>query len=165
MDVYVKAADELRAVRDYERAYDLLEVVLVHDPDRVNSWQAIWELARNTGREEKAKVLLADVLKRSSLPPVREGIEGFFAESRGDLPSAIGHYNKSLAAVPDQPDVRYFLFNDLIALKRYHEARIQSDWFANQVASGNTTVKAYMANSLSSLGRTDEALAVGRNFT
>ena len=160
MDVYEKAANELRAVRDYERAYDLFEIVLVRDPDRVNAWQAVWELARNTGREEKAKVLLADVLKRSSSPAVREGIEGFLAENRGDLPSAVDHYTKSLAVAPDQADLRFFLFNDLVALGRYREARIQSDWFADQVASGKTSVKTYMANSLSALGRIEEALAV-----
>jgi len=160
MDVYEKAANELRAVRDYERAYDLLAIVLTYDPDRVNAWQAVWELARNTGREEKAKVLLTDVLKRSTSPAVREGIEGFLAENREDLPSAVHHYMKSLAVVPDQPDLRFFLFNDLIALGRYNEARAQSDWFVSQVASGKTTVKTYMANSLSALGKTEDALAV-----
>lgn len=159
-DVYEKAANELRAVRDYGRAYDLLEIVLIHDANRINAWQAVWELARNVGREEEAKALLADALKRSSSTAVREGIEGFFAENRGDLPSAVDHYTKSLAAAPDQPDLRFFLFNDLIALGRYKEAQVQSDWFIAQVASGKTTVKTYMANSLSSLGKTEEALAV-----
>jgi tetratricopeptide (TPR) repeat protein len=160
IDAYEKAGNERQAVRDFIHAYDLLEIVLTYDPNRVRVWPATWELAKNTGREEKAKDLLVNVLKRTSSSAVREGIEGFFAEEQKDLSSAVDHYKKSLAVVPDQPSVRFLLFNDLITLKRYPEAQIESDWFAGQVASGNTTVKAYLANSMSSLGKTAEALEV-----
>ena len=160
VDVYEKAASERRGMREYERAYDLFEIVILRDSNRADAWPAIWVLAKNTGREEKAKKLFQDVLKRTSSLAVREGIEGFFAENRGDLPSAVDHYKKSLAANPDQSELRYFLFTDLITLRRYNEAQAQSEWFMAQVASGNSTVKAYMANSLAALGKTEEALAV-----
>ena len=159
-DIYEKAGRERQALKDYANAYKLHELVLIYDPNRPAVWPAVLELAKNTNLEERARTIIADTLKRTDSEAVREGIMGFLAEKKGDLVSAVNHYNKSLDVEPNQAELRFFLFEDLITLKRYPEAKAQSDWFAARVAAGSTTVKTYLANSLSALGKNTEALAV-----
>lgn len=160
IDIYEKAANERRAVRDYGNAYDLFLLVLKYDPNRVSVWPTIRELAKNTGHEKEVGAILEKVAMTTSSVAVKEGIEGLMAEEKGDLNAAISHFRRSLSVVPHQPELRYFLFNDLVAVGAIREAEEEADWFRLQVNAGNATVKSFLGNTLNTLGRTEDALMI-----
>lgn len=160
LDTYEKTSNERRALRDYENAYSLLKNILKHDPNRVNVWLTTRETALNTGHQDEIAMLLQSTLSRSSSVAVKEGIKGLFAEENGELLPAVAHYRKSLAAELNQPDLRFLLFNTLVALKDFQGAEKESHWFKEQVASGNASLKSNLANILATLGKTEDALAI-----
>jgi len=160
VDIYEKAGNERRAIRDYENAYNLFKLVLKYDPNRTNAWLVARELAKNTGHEHEIGTVLEGVRKTTSSVAVKEGIEGLAAEEKGDLDAAIRHYRGSLAADPGQPELRFLLFNDLMAIGALKDAEAEASWFRGRVETGDTTVKSYLGNILSALGRNEEALAI-----
>ncbi|MEW6184184.1 MAG: tetratricopeptide repeat protein, partial [Thermodesulfobacteriota bacterium] len=153
-----KAAGEQKDAQNLESAWLLYQKTLTRDPNRTLDWLRAVNTALDQGNSAKAHALLEDLLKRSASEAVKEGIRGWNAESGNDTQTAVVHFKKSLSLDPDQPDLHFLLFRDLVSLKRYQEAQTESEWFRAKVAAGDTTAKGYFADTLSTLGKTQEAL-------
>jgi tetratricopeptide (TPR) repeat protein len=156
--VLSKAAAEQRRYNNLPEAWLLYQKVIQRDPDRVREWLAAAETAEDMGKGSEVAPLLEEVAHRSKSAAVKEGIKGWQARIQNDLPKAVFHFYQSLAVESDQPELRFLLFKDLLVLKRFDEARAQSEWFKQRVASGEIILKSYLAQTLSLLGKPQEAL-------
>ncbi|MCX5886420.1 MAG: tetratricopeptide repeat protein [Proteobacteria bacterium] len=157
IDILEKAATERKDMYDYENALHLYKLVLKHDPDRTKIWVQTGKVADELGRHQEAIALLKDILARTSSKAVREGIQGRLSDEYGDKDSAVTSYRSSLTAEPNQPDLRLFLFKDLISLQRFEEARNETEWFIEHSTSG---VSDDLAVMYSNLGETSKAFEI-----
>lgn len=154
------SADAHYFERDLEKAFNLYHRVLKRDPNRANTWLRLMTIAKEIGRDEEAKDILKDVLLRSSSLSVQEGIQGKLSAESGNAADAIDHYQRSIINDPNQPELRFELFNLLISLERYDEGRKETKWFSERVSAGDSSVMTYFAEMLSSLQELEAALKI-----
>ena len=155
-----KSADSHYSERDLEKAFDLYARVLNRDPDRPHTWIFLWNISKEIGRTGEAIDILQDILSRSSSPAVREGVQGKLSAESGNFEEALDHYQKSLLADPDQPELRFELFTLFIALGKFNEARNETKWFSERITAGDLTARSYLAEMLTSLNDTEAALSI-----
>ncbi len=153
-----KAAAEQRNSQNLSTAWLLFQKVLQRAPDRIQDWPLAAETALELGLHSEAVTLLEGLLNRSPAPAVKEGIKGWLAEKQNDYETAAAHYQNSLGYEPQQPDLRFLLFKTLMHLKRFDQARAQSNWFRDKVQAGEVIFRGYLAETLSALGKPEEAL-------
>ncbi len=152
------AAERSLNANDHETGLNLYTLVLKHDADRPGVWLRAFNAAKNLGRSQDAVSLLKDALARCSSESVAEGIRGRLADEKGEIGAAVIHYRKSLVADPNQPDLRLLLFADLLSLRRFKEARDETEWFVIRVESGDEEVRSHLAEMHSGLGEVSKAL-------
>ena len=131
----VQAASERQSLGYTEEALNLYRRILQEGPDRPLVWFRATELAQMLGQGTEARVILASTLARAQSPAVQEGIRGKLAQDQGNFGAAVS-YRQSLAHDSQQPEVRLALFESLVMLKRYPEARQEAAWFSERVARG-----------------------------
>lgn len=163
-EILEKSADAHYFERDLEKAFNLYHRILKRDPNRANTWLRLMTIAKEIGRDEEAKDILKDVLLRSSSPSVREGIQGKLSAESGNAADAIDHYQRSIINDPNQPELRFELFNLLISLERYDEGRKETKWFSERVSAGDSSVMSYFAEMLSSLQELEAALKIWQDL-
>lgn len=159
-DIIEKAAAVRQSKYDHQDAYDLYIKVLRRDPNRPLVWLNGRRVAETLNYQEEYNEILSEVLASTSSTAVREGIKGWLAADKGETDKAIKHYRSSLDADPNQPELRLALFNLLMKNGRYHEAQNETEWFSKRLSEGDLTVRSYLAEMLSFLQRTDEALII-----
>lgn len=156
-DLLERAAERRRLLRDYGHALRLYKRVLARDPNRL-CWVRAADSAEALGRRAGAAQLLQDTLARTSSDAVRHGIAGKLAEYEHDLKKSVKLFARSIEAEPEQPELRYNLFANLVALGRFKDAREQVTWFVQKHDSGDMRVRTHLAEMWTALGETDDAL-------
>ncbi|MFZ3138709.1 MAG: tetratricopeptide repeat protein [Thermodesulfovibrionales bacterium] len=159
-DILEKAAAERKTAGDLESALELYKRLMYHDPDRVDVWFQAVRILDTLKRQQDATIILNDILNRTSSQAVSEGIKGKLADYKDDPLTAVKHYQNSLIANQDQPDLRFYLFKDLLTLRQFDNAFNESKWFADRVSSGDNTLKSYLAETLTALGKMSEAFTI-----
>lgn len=156
-DILETAAEARRVGDEPSQALSLYRRVLERDPNRASWTWAVLLAERVEGQTPFA--WLAEYEKRASSPARAAGIKGLRAERQGRLSEAVPALRESLALDPKQPPLRQLLFGSLLSLGRGDEARAEAGWFAKQVDAGEATLRSYLAEMLTRLGDTREALA------
>lgn len=151
------SADRQRQQQNYGQALRLYRRVLARDGNRACYLRAA-ECADALGRREVAVSLMEGVAKQSRMEAVRLGAAGKLAEYRNDLPRAARNYQQSLAAAPDQAEVRLALFGVLLRQGRLAEAREQAAWFVQQHEAGARHLRTTLAEMQAALGDDETAL-------
>jgi len=159
-----QAASERQSQGYTEEALKLYRRILREDPDRPLVWFQAAELAQMLGQEMEARAILSSTLVRAQSPEIKEGIRGKLAQDQGNFGAAVTYYRQSLAYDPKQPEVRLALFESLVALKRYDEARQEGAWFGERVARGEHQYKIYLAQVRTALGEPGAALKLWREI-
>ena len=159
-DILEKAAAERKSAGDLESALALYKRLMYRDPDRVDVWFQAIRILDTLKRQQDAIIVLNDILTRTSSQAVSEGINGKLADYKDDPLTAVKHYQNSLIANQDQPDLRFFLFKDLLTLRQFDNALTESRWFADRVSSGDKNLKSYLAETLTALGKMSEAFTI-----
>ncbi len=156
-DILETAAEASRVRAAPEQALSLYRRVLERDPDRASWAWAVLLAERTEGKTPYA--WLDSFEKRVSKPARLAGIKGLRADRQGRADEAIPALRQSLALEPQQPLLRQILFNSLLSQGRVAEARAEAEWFARQVDAGEAVLRSYLAEMLTRLGDTREALA------
>ena len=152
------SADAQRLHSDSAQALHLYRRVLDRDPNRV-SW--IWVVLLTERIEKEVPFEWLDIHEaRVSEPALLAGIRGVRANRRGDMQKAAGFLQRSLALNPTQYVLRLIYFQSLLSLGREEEARAEKEWFAKQIAGGETKLRPYLAEILTRLRDTKEALSL-----
>jgi tetratricopeptide (TPR) repeat protein len=159
-----QAASERQSQGYSEEALKLYRRSLARNPDRPREWFLAAELAQMLGEETEARAILTSTLVRARTPAVKEGIRGKLAQDAGQLEAAVALYRRSLAHDPQQPELRLSLFDSLVALKRFDEARQEGAWFNDRVAQGDYRSKIYLAQVRNALGQPAAALKLWREI-
>lgn len=157
LDVLEKTAERLRFRKDYPSAADLYRRLLERDPDR-SAWLAAFELELKQKGQGPADDLLADLQKRATSAVVRAAVEGKIAERQGRIEEAIAGYEKSLAANPEQPRLKQFLFADYVKVGRLADARAIAEWVEMKIGAGDDSLRSYAAEMWLALGEPERAL-------
>ena len=157
LDILDKSADRARYRQDLDSASELYRRLLARDPDRP-AWLAAYELALKQQGSAAAESLLADLQKRATSVVVRAAVAGLAAERDGRLDAAIQGYEKSLAADPEQPRLKQFLFNDYLQVGRLADARQIAEWVEEKINAGNDSLRSYAAEMWMALGEPERAL-------
>ena len=156
-DILETSAEARKVNSDPEQALHLYRRVLERDPNRA-SWTWVVLLAERV--EGKTPYGWLDNLEKRVANPARlAGIKGLRADRRGHAEEAIPALRQSLAIDPKQPVLRNILFNSLLGQGRIAEARAEVGWFARQVEAGEAVLRSYLAEMLTRMGDTREALA------
>jgi tetratricopeptide (TPR) repeat protein len=156
-DILETGAEACRVRGDPAQALHLYRRVLERDPDRA-SW--IWAVLLAEKVEGKTPFAWLDSYeKRISKPARLAGVKGLRADRLGHAEEAVPALRESLALEPKQPPLRQILFQSLLGQGRVAEARVEAEWFAKQVEAGEAVLRSYLAEMLTRLGDTREALA------
>ncbi len=156
-DILETAAEASRVRENPGQALSLYRRVLERDPNRA-CW--IWAVLLAERVEGKTPHAWLDSFERRVTQPARlAGIKGVRADRLGRAEEAVTALRQSLGLDPQQPLLRQVLFNSLLGLGRAAEARSEADWFARQVEAGEAVLRSYLAEMLTRLGETREALA------
>ena len=156
-DILEIAAEASRVRNNPEQSLSLYRRVLERDPDRA-CW--IWAVLLAERVEGNTPHAWLDSFERRVTKPARlAGIKGVRADRLGRAEEAVDALRQSLVLEPQQPPLRQILFSSLLGLGRSAEARAEADWFARQVESGEAVLRSYLAEMLTRLGDTREALA------
>jgi len=159
-----RSATARAAARDQAQAFALFQQSLRRNPDQPQVWPRAARLGVDIGRADDVSALLEWISAHASAPAVRDGVNGYRASAQGDRETAVRLYRLSLASDPDQPDLRMALFNDLLALERYGDARDEAQWFTRRWALGDTGVRSQLAAIRAGLGDHPRALALWREL-
>ncbi len=152
------SAEAQRLKSDSPQALNVYRRVQNRDPNRA-SW--IWVVILTERIEKETPFEWLDVHeKRVSDPAMLAGVQGVRANRRGDMQKAAELLQRSLALNPTQYVLRLIYFQSLLSLGREDEARAEREWFAKQVAGGDTQLRPYLAEMMTRLRDTKEALAL-----
>jgi tetratricopeptide (TPR) repeat protein len=156
-DIMIAKAVDLRHRGKHKKSLLLFKEILQRDPNRPDIWAMAVRLAEDMKNIKEAKDIMRDVLLRSTSAIVKEGIRAKIALDNNNLEEAVKHFYKSLNAGPNQPDLRIDLFNVLLKLYRFDEARKQIDWFETKIEVGDVTTKSILADMYYEIGEKDKA--------
>lgn len=157
VDILEKTAARMQYRRNHPAAAELYRRVLDRDPDR-SSWLDAFELILALEGQAEAERLLADVRSRATSVVVRAAVAGKTAERKGRYADAIAGYEQSLAAAPEQPRLRQFLFEAYLQVGRLGDARTMAEWMEDKINEGNDSLRSYAAEMWRTLGEPDRAL-------
>ncbi len=156
-DIMIAKAVDLRHRGKQQKSLALFKEILRRDPNRPDIWAMAVRLAEDMKNIKEAKDIMRDLLLRSTSDIVREGIRAKIALDNNNLEEAVKHFYKSLNSGPNQPDLRIDLFNVLLKLYRFDEARKQIDWFESKIEVGDVTTKSILADMYYMIGERDKA--------
>jgi len=159
-----RSAAARAASRDLADAFGLFERSLKGNPDQPLIWLRAARLGNELGRRNDVESMLSEVARRAKSGAVRDGVNGYLASTQGDRETAVRLFRLSLSENPDQPDLRMALFNDLLALERYGDAREEAQWFAQRWALGDTGIRSQLAQIRAELGEHPQALKLWREL-
>jgi len=156
-DTLEKAAGSMRYRKNTEAALELYRRVLDRDPDRT-CWLDAFEINLTHKGTEAAEHLLTDLQTRATSVVVRAAVDGKIAEQKGHYKKAIASYEKSLAADPNQPRLKQFLFDDYLQIGQVDDARAVAEWMEEKIYEGDETLRPQAAEMWSALGEPERAL-------
>ena len=153
----LETAAEASRVRDApEQALSLYRRVIERDPNRA-CW--IWAVLLAERVEGRTPFDWLDTLaKQVSTPARAAGVQGLRADRMGQGAAAIAALQQSVQLEPNQPPLRQILFRNLLEQGRVDDARAEVTWFRRQVEAGESVLRSYLAEMLTRLGDTEEAL-------
>ncbi len=155
-EILEMAAEAHRVNGKPAQALSLYRRVLERSPDRP-SW--IWAVLLAEHVEgQMPEAWLERYEKQVTSPAIRAGIKGLRADRRDQAEEAIAALRDSLTLEPNQAMLRQVLFQRLLREGRVAEARAEADWFAEHVEQGESMLRSHLAEMLTRLGETQEAL-------
>ncbi|RPJ47040.1 MAG: tetratricopeptide repeat protein [Candidatus Latescibacterota bacterium] len=145
---------------DFDRAADLYRESLAEDPSDPRTLINLGTVLARAGRLEEAEETLVQALERDpSYAPFVWNNLAMARLSSGDPDGALVFLERSIAADPNDADVRANAGNVLLSLGRYEEALARLDEALRGAAARELPVRLGRALALSRLGRGEEALA------
>lgn len=156
-DILEKTAEGMLDRRNLQAASELYRRMLERDPNR-STWLVAFELDLRLNGSDSAERLLADVQSRATSVVVRAAAEGKIAEQQGRYKGAIVGYEKSLAADPEQPRLKQFLFEAYLKVGRVADARAVAEWMEQKIGEGNDSLRSYAAEMWMALDEPARAL-------
>ena len=157
LDLLEKTAGSMRYRRNEAAAAQLYRRVLDRNPDRP-AWLDAFELELKLEGSGAADTWLAGLRKRATSVVVRAAAEGLAAQRNGRAEDAIAGYETSLAADPEQPRLRQFLFDLYLSTGRLADARAIAEWMERKILEGQDSLRAQAAEMWTTLGEPDRAM-------
>ena len=157
LELLEKTAARMRVRRNDAAAAELYRRVLDRDPDR-RSWLDAFELELKLNGSDAAERWLAKLQDKATSVVVRAAAEGMAAQRKGEAENAIAGYEKSLAADPEQPRLRQFLFDNYLQVGRLADARAVAEWTEQKIAEGDGSLRSNAAEMWTALGEPDRAM-------
>ncbi len=159
-DIIIALAVEMRNRDNLEFALYLLKKAIQRAPNKPDIWAIAVNTAEKLNKRREAQEIMRYVLKNTSNESIKEGILAKLALDKGKLQLAVKHFYKSLKAQPEQPDLRVDLFNTLLKLDKYKEAREQIKWFEGKLTTEDITTKSMLADMYYMIGEKEKAFAL-----
>lgn len=157
LELLEQTAGNMHRRRNEAAAAQLYRRVLDRNPDRP-SWLDAFELELKLHGSDAVDSWLADLRQRATSVVVRAAAEGLAAQRKGRAEDAIAGYENSLAADPEQPRLRQFLFDHYLAIGRLADARAVAEWMEMKVLEGNDSLRPQAAEMWTTLGEPDRAV-------
>ena len=157
LDLLEQTAGNMRRRGNEEIAAQLYRRVLDRNPDRP-TWLDAFELELALHGSSAADSWLADLRQRATSVVVRAAAKGMAAQRKGRAEDATAGYETSLAADPEQPRLRQFLFDLYLDTGRLAEARAVAEWMEQKVIDGNDSLRSQAAEMWTALGEPDRAV-------
>ncbi len=159
-DIIITMAIEMKNRDNLRFALSLLKEAIRRDPNKPDIWAIAVGITEKLNEKKEGLKIMKDVLKRTSNKSIKEGILAKLALDKGKLQTAVNHFYKSLQYQPNQPDLRVDLFNTLLKLDKYEEARKQIKWFEGKLSSEDITTKSILADMYYMIGEKEKAFAL-----
>ncbi len=159
-DILIAIAVEMKNRDNLKFSLYLFKKAIERDPDKPDIWAIAVNIAEELKNKQEALNIMKNVLNRTTKESIKEGILAKLALEKGKLQLAINHFYKSLKAQPTQPDLRIDLFNTLLKLDKYEEARKQIEWFEKIVTDEDITSKSMLADMYYMIGEKEKAFTL-----
>lgn len=156
-DLLERTAGRMRFRRNTAAAAELYRRMLELNPDR-KSWLDAIELELEANGSAAAERLLSRLQNQATSVVIRAAVDGWIAQRAGRAEDAIAAFEKSLAADPDQPRLRRFLFDNYLKVGRLADARAAAEWMEDQIAAGQDALRPAAAEMWTALGEPDRAV-------